>query len=221
MATLLSVNVGMPRDVPWQGAPCTPASGRARCGGAAWSAGSTSTATVRVTSPDMGLATGGARLPAGVLPVLAGVVLPRRPRVRRVRGELHRRRLADDEVCSAAHSVRRDPPPQPVSPDGCFLAMMEVSEPDDRTRVRQDDLGQRLRAPRGSHEPCCRCGRKRRYERYGTPPPPRSGPSPSRVHPDPRHSSGGERSDLATRLTREPHAAPVVEVPRRKAATRT
>ena len=51
MASLLSVNVGLPKDVGVaRAAPCTPASGSGRSTGRGWCAGSTSTATGRATS---------------------------------------------------------------------------------------------------------------------------------------------------------------------------
>jgi hypothetical protein len=48
MLSLLSVNVGMPRDVPWQGRTVHAGIWKYPVAGRGWRAGSTSTATARV-----------------------------------------------------------------------------------------------------------------------------------------------------------------------------
>ena len=52
MAILVSVNVGMPKDVSWQGKTVHTGVWKEPVDGPVWCAGSTSTATAKAISPD-------------------------------------------------------------------------------------------------------------------------------------------------------------------------
>ena len=133
-ARLLSVNVGLPRDVEWQGrtvhtGDLEGAGGRA--GG--WCGASTSTATGRATSPATAASNrAGVRLPDRVLPLLGGAARPRRLHLRPVRRELHRRGPAPTTRSASATAT------------GSGTALFEVTQP----RVTCYRVGIRMDEPR-------------------------------------------------------------------------
>ena len=228
MATLLSVNVGMPKDVSWRGrtvhtgvwkspvdraADGAPPQHRRRRAG-------------RPRRARRGAARR-ARLPDRVLPALAGVLRTRRPRARRVRGELHRRGsrrrrglhrrpLPDRRGGVRGHPAAGDLLPGGDADGGAAAAVAAGRPPPPRVLPARADRGPRqrrrrdraygaraARAERGRRRRAALPARARPRAAEGGPGHPRPEPGLARVVPE----HAGERDGAAQPGRRRGRAA--------------
>ena len=130
MATLLSLNVGMPKDVSWRGRTVHTGVWKSPVDGRGWCGASTSTATGKATS--QGTAGSSARCsstrssPTGTGRVFSVATTSSAA----LRGELHRRRSRDDEVCIGDRMRIGEAEFEVTQPRvTCFRVGMRMGEP--------------------------------------------------------------------------------------------